>query len=206
MAGSSIWMTLHPAAASFRNSLFSSSAMSQTSARWSWYTFPSTRTKSASVCAEIVPNFTRPISLVLRHFPDPVEIHRLLSEDLLCRQWPHPRVREDFVEQGSARILIQLLGRRQVLVRRQAADPIERIVQPRPSRRLGIEVVIAVGQDIQPGALLIADRPPRSRPGTAHGTRCRSCSARSVRHWCYCGTRTGAATIRSPLWAASCPA
>ena len=155
--GSSIWISWQPASRSASSSLFIATAMSQITWRLSLYFGVWMSRNRPITCEQQVPNLHRLAGLGLREPPDLRIVERAVL-DLVDDVRPAP-AGVDLVQQRAGRVAQP--GRAGLLrlqvVAFEAGPALQRIVMPRPARHVVVAVEIAVGEDVEAGALLVAD-------------------------------------------------
>ena len=155
--GSSICISRQPASRSARSSLFMASAMSQMTSRLSLYFGVWMSRKSPITCEQHVPKRTGFARLALRDAPDLRVVERPVL-DLVHDVRPAPGG-VDLVEQRARRIVQP----RRASFLRAAGGPLEagpalqRVVVPGAARHVLVAVEVAVRDEVEPRALLVAD-------------------------------------------------
>ena len=155
--GSSICISRQPASRSARSSLFIATAMSQMTSRLSLYFGVWMSRKSAITCEQQVPNRTGLRRLGLRDAPDLRVVERPVL-DLVDDVRPAP-AGVDLVEQRARRVVQPGRGGffRLQVVALEPGPALQRIVMPGAAGHVFVAVEVAVRDEVEPGALLIAD-------------------------------------------------
>ena len=187
IVGSSIWITFAPAAASWRSSRFIAPAMSQISC------FLSSRSYSVGVAVEEDRQHLRRAGPELDRLAgggaglgDPPQLgvlERVLRVvlDLADDARPPPR-RLDLVHQRPGREREQAVAGALVLqlLVLEALPALQRVVVPRAAGEVLVEVVVAVGEDVEARRAPGRRSPSSARRGTARGSGRRAARCRAA--------------------------